>query len=162
MSTNQVSQAARQMNAMAYKDGLVDLMIGAFFALLALQEPLEMHGWPVWLSYLPSLAAMATRAGGLCDGQAQGGHAPDRDGEGFPPAQPGPAEYLPACGGLAVGHPGDLHPFGQRLAFQKPACPSQLADRRFLCRGHLRLLRLPGLFRRCASLLSLRCRSWGS
>ena len=47
------------MNAMAYKDGLVDLMIGAFFTLLAFQEPLEMHGYAVWVSYLPSFAAMA-------------------------------------------------------------------------------------------------------
>ncbi len=59
MSTNQVSQAARQMNAMAYKDGLMDLMIGAFFTLLALQEPLEMRGYAEWVTYLPSFTAMA-------------------------------------------------------------------------------------------------------
>ncbi|MBN2044669.1 MAG: hypothetical protein JW757_06600 [Anaerolineales bacterium] len=59
MSSNQVTNAARQINAMTYKDGLVDLLIGTFFTLLALQEPLEMQGWPIWLSYLPSLGAMA-------------------------------------------------------------------------------------------------------
>ena len=59
MSSNQVTNAARRMNALSYKDGLVDLLLGSFFVLLALQEPLEMHGWQVWQSYMPSFAGMA-------------------------------------------------------------------------------------------------------
>jgi hypothetical protein len=58
MSTNQVSKAANRTLALTYRDGLVDLLLGIFFTLLALQEPLELQGWPVWLSYLPSIGAM--------------------------------------------------------------------------------------------------------
>ena len=58
MSQNQISKAARQMHALAYKDGMVDLMLGGFFVFLALQEPLEQRGLAVWVSYLPSFIAM--------------------------------------------------------------------------------------------------------
>lgn len=58
MSENQVSKAARRSNALSYQDGLVDLLIGVFFTLLALQEPLEQRGLAVWVSYLPSFIGM--------------------------------------------------------------------------------------------------------
>lgn len=56
--SNQINKASQQMYALSYKDGLVDLMIGTFFALLAFQEPLELQGYAVWVSYLPSFVAM--------------------------------------------------------------------------------------------------------
>ncbi len=59
MNENQVSKAAIQSNALAYKDGLVDLGIGLFFTFLAFQEPLEQRGLAEWVTYLPSFAAMA-------------------------------------------------------------------------------------------------------
>jgi hypothetical protein len=58
MSENQISKAARRSNALSYQDGLVDLMIGVFFTLLALQEPLEQRGLAIWVSYLPSFIGM--------------------------------------------------------------------------------------------------------
>ncbi len=57
--SNQINKASQKMYALTYKDGLVDLMIGSFFALLAFQEPLEQKGFAVWVSYLPAFAAMA-------------------------------------------------------------------------------------------------------
>ena len=59
MSDQKINQAARRTNALAYRDGLVDLLLGIFFALLAFQEPLEQRGLAVWVSYLPSFVAMA-------------------------------------------------------------------------------------------------------
>jgi hypothetical protein len=59
LMSNQINKAARKTLALTYRDGLVDLLLGAFFTLLAIQEPLEQQGLPVWLSYLPSLGIMA-------------------------------------------------------------------------------------------------------
>jgi hypothetical protein len=58
MSQNQVSKAARRMNALAYQDGMVDLLLGVFLTFLAFQEPLEQSGLAIWVSYLPSFIAM--------------------------------------------------------------------------------------------------------
>jgi hypothetical protein len=55
---DQFQKAAKKVNALAYKDGLVDLLIGVFFTFLAFQEPLEMRGLPEWVTYLPSFLAM--------------------------------------------------------------------------------------------------------
>jgi hypothetical protein len=57
--SNQINKAARKTLALTYRDGLVDLLLGVFFTLLAFQEPLEQRGLAVWISYLPSLVAMA-------------------------------------------------------------------------------------------------------
>lgn len=59
MSDQKINQAARRTNALAYRDGLVDLLLGIFFTLLAFQEPLEQRGLALWVSYLPSFVAMA-------------------------------------------------------------------------------------------------------
>lgn len=57
--SNQINKAARKTLALSYRDGLVDLLLGVFFTMLAFQEPLEQLGLPIWVSYLPSLGMMA-------------------------------------------------------------------------------------------------------
>ena len=57
--SNQINKASQKMYALTYKDGLVDLLIGSFFALLAFQEPLEQKGFAVWVGYLPAFVVMA-------------------------------------------------------------------------------------------------------
>ena len=59
MSDQKINQAARRTNALAYRDGLVDLLLGIFFTVLAFQEPLEQSGLALWVSYLPSIIVMA-------------------------------------------------------------------------------------------------------
>jgi hypothetical protein len=59
MSANQVTKAANRTLALTYKDGLFDILLGGFFVLLAIQEPLEQQGYAVWVSYLPALITMA-------------------------------------------------------------------------------------------------------
>lgn len=58
MSENQVSNAARRSLSLTVKDGLWDIVLGSFFVFLSLQDPLEQRGLAVWVSYLPSFAAM--------------------------------------------------------------------------------------------------------
>ncbi|HKJ25997.1 MAG TPA: hypothetical protein VJ965_00040 [Anaerolineales bacterium] len=58
MSTNQLTQASRRSLALTLKDGLWDILLGSFFVLLAIQEPLEKQGLKIWVSYLPAILTM--------------------------------------------------------------------------------------------------------
>lgn len=58
MTTNSVQKASRRSLGLTYKDGLFDILLGSFFVLLAIQEPLEQKGLQVWVSYLPALLTM--------------------------------------------------------------------------------------------------------
>lgn len=58
MSDKNLTQASRRSIALTLKDGLWDVMLGSFFVLLAIQEPLEKRGLEIWVSYLPAILAM--------------------------------------------------------------------------------------------------------
>lgn len=58
MTTNSVQKASRRSLGLTYKDGLFDILLGSFFVLLAIQEPLEQKGFQVWVSYLPAMLTM--------------------------------------------------------------------------------------------------------
>jgi hypothetical protein len=58
MSSNQEKNAARRSLALNFKDGLWDILLGGFFILLAIQEPLEQRGLEIWASYMPALLTM--------------------------------------------------------------------------------------------------------
>ena len=59
MAANQVTSASRRSLALTFRDGLWDIVLGSFFVLLAIQQPLEDRGFEIWASYMPALVAMA-------------------------------------------------------------------------------------------------------
>jgi len=59
MAANQFTNASRRSVALSFKDGLWDVVLGSFFILLAIQQPLENQGLEVWASYMPSIVGMA-------------------------------------------------------------------------------------------------------
>ena len=59
MAANQITNASRRSLALTFKDGLWDIVLGSFFILLGIQQPLEDRGLEVWVSYMPSLVGMA-------------------------------------------------------------------------------------------------------